>query len=983
MDLALHRDPWSFRVNEMPSRAYFIPYESEDKLHSPREESAYFHDLNGQWLFSFRESFYDMPDFYRDGSDLGGFQEVSVPECWQAHGADQAQYQTSPYPFPFDPPSVPEKNPCAAYVRDFDLQMQSGKRYELHFEGKDSCIYVWLNGQFVGYGECPHCDSVFDVTSFLKIGTNRLCVLVMKWCSGSYLDDQDKIRLSGLFRDVYILERSESGLRDICVRADIDGSVYIDASAGEDVSVMIQKDGSVLCAGDGKMPMQVVDPLLWNAEQPALYDLIVTCAGEHIRIPFGFRRFSNENGVFTVNGKPVKLYGVNRHDFSPDTGYALSYEFIRNELLLMKRHNINAIRTAHYPNDPRFYELCDELGFYVMSEADMECHGCTYVDGWGRILEDPAYMAAIHDRVDRMYQNLKNATCIFSWSLGNESGWGTALKNEAVYIKSTDRTRLLHYEGWVGGGGDAGAGASLSESDQAFVRAYFDFNSRMYPSLESMQQAPSDSISKCMPYLMCEYSHAMGNSCGDLRFYDEVIQSDPVFAGGFVWEWCDQAMRLDDEAESYFGYGGDFGEKIHMGNLCLDGVVSPDRKPHSALLEMKAVYAPVRVTRTEQGNLVIQNRNAFTDLSDYQFTWSVHYDGKEQLSGILNVSCRPGQSVTVENPYSGPAGDDGVLYVRVFRDFEVAAFSFACSAYEKPHLSAAAKPTVTFTGPVVTVQAADLRYVFRRDEGVLTQVLKNGIALLEKPMELCCFRAPTDNDDSFQTARNIASKWRSSFQFGNIEYPQFHVCQFSAKEDHDCVLITTVFLFGVQGRLPISEGELTFRIFGDGALEISQNATVSPKLPFWLPRYGYVFSFVKPLEKMEYFGYGPAECYEDKCSHALLGTYTYQPDDPEGAYEKPQENGSHLHTKWLSAETGQVSLRICGDYSFSASRFTLHTLSGRRHRKDLVPSMGTNLHLDYRMSGVGSASCGGQQPIPQCRIEPGEQVAFTLRILLQ
>ena len=635
-----HQDPTRFRVGELPDHAYFIPFADEESTRGPRENSPFFHSLCGEWRFLWKPSLYEMDDFYTDGFDISDFKTIRVPETWQAHGEDYIQYISSPYPLVADPPRVPEKNPCAAYVKDFDWKLQADKRCELHFEGKDSCIYVWMNGHFVGYGEVPHNDSSFDVTPYLKNGQNRLCVLVLKWCSGTYFDDQDKIRLSGLFREVYLLERTERGLRDFLLNADSNGNFSLSVDALSPVEAEIY-DGERLLASstvDKAWEMKVDSPALWSAEKPYLYDLVLTCDGEVIRQRFGFRTVEIKDAVFTVNGQPVKFYGVNRHDSNPDTGYVTDVDFMRHELVLMKQHNINAIRTSHYPNDPRFYEMCNELGFYVMSEADQECHGMTYLQESSRLVSDPAWGPCIHDRIDRMYQAFKNVSAIVIWSLGNESSWGANLKNDGHYLKQIDTTRPVHYEGL------SRQIAKHTGMETAEDIAATDFVSHMYSPFEARDNRDSisdrlaDPLLTDKPLVLCEYSHAMGNSCGDLRFYDEVIQKEPRFLGGFIWEWCDHAMRIKDQnGTAYFGYGGDFGEKHHLHNVCMDGVVTPDRVPHSNLLEAKAVFAPVRVTRNADGSISVLNRHAFSDFTGYDLTWKVVADNVTVEKGVLEA----------------------------------------------------------------------------------------------------------------------------------------------------------------------------------------------------------------------------------------------------------------------------------------------------------------------------------------------------------
>ncbi len=984
-DLSYHRDHKVFRVNEMPSRAYFIPFSDGQDALRPREESPFFHSLNGPWKFLYKSSLYDMDDFYKNGFDDSSFETVSVPEVWQTHGKDMAQYMTSPYPFVFDPPHVPEQNPAAAYVKEFEAAPCADKRYELHFEGKDSCIYVWLNGTFVGYGEVPHSESAFDVTDLLVSGKNRLCALVLKWCSGSYMDDQDKIRLSGLFRDVYLLERSVGGVKDFSLQTSLDGTVSLSVVADKGADVRIY-DGDGMIAEQlncSCCSLMVPSPRLWSAEKPHLYRLEISCAGEVISHSFGFRQVVVTDGIFTVNGVPVKLYGVNRHDSDPDTGYVVNTEHMRRDLLLMKQHNINAIRTSHYPNDPRFYGMCDELGFYLMSEADLECHGCSYGGQWDLLVNDPEWGPMIHDRQARMYENLKNFTSVVIWSLGNESDWGCNFRDEAEYFRKTDPSRPLHYEGCFNGSFTSGTFSTLTNEERRFVRDGVDFYSRMYPRLEVLAKdlgAPEHP--DCV--ILCEYSHAMGNSCGDLRAYDDLFQSDPRYAGGFIWEWCDHALRLTDEkGHEFFGYGGDFGENLHMRNICMDGLVLPDRRVHSSLLEAKAVFSPVRLERNEDGSLMLWNRYAFSDLSHIEIS-------EEVYEGNCPVQCRrfspvvgAGEKVCLTSEIGEkPGAEDRFVVYRVLlkedtvwakSGHELYAVSYPLSFAEPAVVKVADAPVVRETREAYIVETKRVCYTFRKDLGTLTSLRLDGEELLYGPMRWNCFRAPIDNDDSF-TRDKVAPDWLKG-KFGNLAYAQAQIRDFALSVEDGTVLLSGTLLFAVPGKPWLAKGQVRYRIFSDGRLSVWQQATLNREIPFWLARYGYVLPLIKG-DALHYFGYGPRECYEDKCHHVLLGHYPYLPDGDADFYEKPQESGSHCHTRrlWVNG------LCVCGDFSFGASRYGLVEKTEARHAKDLTPLPCTELYLDYRMSGVGSASCGGQAPLPQYRINPGEEIDFTLDI---
>lgn len=985
---SFYRDPEIVRVNELKDHAYFIPFDDPNHVRNPRDTSRYYHSLNGIWKFHWEPSVYQMEDFTQDGSLIETFDDVMVPECWQLHGADSAQYQCSPYTFIYDPPYVPEKNPAAAYGKDFELSIQEGKRYELHFEGKDSCIYVWMNGSFVGYGEVPHNDSAFDVTPFLRNGKNRLCVMVLKWCSGSYLDDQDKIRLSGLFRDVYILERSANGILDFTLATKNDGTVMLSVDAHATVKAWLLDQGRVLGSGDvvdGQITFSVKNPTLWSAENPYLYQIMFACEGEYICHRFGFREVANANGVFTVNGRAVRLCGVNRHDSTPDTGYVVDYSFAKKELIMMKQHNINAIRTSHYPNSPWFYELCDELGFYVMSEADLEFHGCQYVHRWKDMQEGPMYRLACHDRVARMVETLKNYTSIIIWSLGNESDWGTNFRDVAYYVRKYDKTRLLHYDRPFYGY------SAKSDEEKETLNKLFDFYSQMYTSLENLQTIAEDKSIK-LPFLLCEYSHAMGNSCGDLGAYDDLFRKDPRFAGGFIWEWCDHAIRKTDEnGNKYMAYGGDFGEHHHLVNVCQDGLVSPDRVPHSSLKELKAVYAPVMISINGDNKIVLKNRFAFTDLEKFEVHWRIETEGIVLARNDCRIACAPGEqavleAIQIDDAYLPNTYILAELMLSEDSGWAQAGHVIAANGFfltagqpedETCNIVNSNKPVLQENQKEYTVSGLNYAYIFRKDEGVLTQVIVNGTELLKKSMEFQCFRAPTDND--YRWGTGIASQWNKTSMFGDIEYPELSVKNFSAKEKDDEIHLGGEFIFAVQGRYAISRGTIQYVIRKDGSFEISQQSTLSEQLPYWLPRYGYLF-VLKDAYDIQYLGLGEGECYEDKKRYALPGVYTYTCDDPSEMYERPQECGSHCGTRWVKFKNDTNSFKISGQpFSFSSTHFDMHQMSKTAHRKDLTRHEWMNVNIDYRMSGVGSASVGGQPPVEACRINAGEKIDFSIR----
>lgn len=674
-----YEDLKTLHLNTMPNRAYYIPASvSVDTVGEKRQNSDRFLLMNGNWKFRYYESIYDLKEkFYEEGFQAEDFEMVPVPGIWQNYGYDRHQYSNIRYPFPLDPPYVPHDNPCGAYIHRFDYERrQDAPEAYLNFEGVDSCFYVWLNGVFIGYSQVSHCTSEFRVTDQLRDGENVLAVLVMKWCDGSYLESQDKFRMSGIFRDVYLLLRPQQGIFDYFVKA-APGETGRTASAGEGNGSTETAAGQKHYAGqiditfkffdkiipvscrlldaagnlvaeqqteDGHLHMEVENPHLWNAEQPYLYTMVYETAWgsarEVITDHIGFREIHIEGNVLYINGQKVKFRGVNRHDSDPVTGFVISEEQIMKDLRLMKKHNINAIRTSHYPNAPHFYELYDRLGFYIIDEADNESHGTSarYMEAedwdtqslhWNEVIADnPDFIGATVDRAQLCVERDKNRPSVVIWSMGNECAYGCTFEAALAWTKQFDDTRLTHYESarYVSG-----------------VRKYdydnLDLYSRMYPSLAEMKEYLEEDGRK--PYILCEYCHAMGNGPGDLEDYFQFMEQYDGVCGGFVWEWCDHAIDrgTTPDGRKVYAYGGDSGEFPHDGNFCMDGLVYPDRRVHTGLLEYKNVYRPARVVSYDQssGRLCLHNYMDFTNLKDYLYlSWKLLCDGVEVGEGIVN-----------------------------------------------------------------------------------------------------------------------------------------------------------------------------------------------------------------------------------------------------------------------------------------------------------------------------------------------------------
>ena len=619
--------------NTMPMRSYYIPASQKmNTLIEHREDSDRFQLLNGVWKFQYYKSVYDLKEaFYRTNFNTKDFDDITVPGVWQIAGYDSPQYTNIRYPFPFDPPYLPQDIPCGAYVRKFTYHenIDAPKIY-LNFEGVDSCFFVWLNGKYTGYSQVPHATAEFDVTEFLKEGENTIAVLVLKWCDGSYLEDQDKFRMNGIFRDVYLLKRPERAIWDYHITTQIkENTAKIKLNVTFDfsipVSVTIENQARAVVAtgtisDDGSIEFKIPNPTLWNTEHPYIYTLTLQSSYETIVDYIALRTIEIRDKVIYFNGQKIKFRGVNRHDSDPETGFTVSVPQIKKDLSLMKQHNFNSIRSSHYPNAPYFYQMCDLYGFMVIEEADIEAHGPYMLyrkedtdynrfKRWNeKIADDPIWEESILDRVQHMVQRDKNRFCIVMWSMGNESAYGCNFEKALRWTKKFDPCRLTQYES-----------ARYRNYDVTYDYSNLDLYSRMYPAMNEIEEYLEEDGSK--PFLLVEYCHAMGNGPGDLEDYFQLIQKDDRMCGGFVWEWCDHAIAhgKTESGKTIYYYGGDHDEELHDGNFCMDGLVFPDRTPHTGILEYKNVYRPVRVVSYDQetGKLVLHNYLDFDDLKDY------------------------------------------------------------------------------------------------------------------------------------------------------------------------------------------------------------------------------------------------------------------------------------------------------------------------------------------------------------------------------
>ena len=980
--------------NRMPYRAYYIPASHymgslvEDRFSSDR-----IIELNGAWKFQYFNSIYDLQEkFFEPEYDYSNFVQVEVPGVWQNYGYDSHQYTNVGYPIPLDPPYVPQDNPCGAYVKKFYYERsEQAPRAYLNFEGVDSCFYVWINGRYVGYGQVSHATSEFDVTEVLQDGENTLAVLVLKWCDGTYLEDQDKFRMSGIFRDVYLLKRPENMVYDYFTRTEIQEKQAVitvqasyqgngapakltlyDAEHKKVDFQMLQE--SIEGLYTHKAVLTVKEPKLWNPEEPYLYMLVIETEGEVITDRIGIREICVRDAVIYVNGTAIKFKGVNRHDSDPVTGFVIGLDQMKKDLLMMKESNFNAVRSSHYPNAPYFYQLCDEYGMFVIAEADNESHGTQsqYLKDsswenvskrWNeRISDNPEFIPATMDRTRLCVHREKNRPCIVIWSMGNECGYGCTFEEVLKWTKAFDPTRLTCYES-----------SFYRSNKRKYDYSNIDIFSRMYPSLEGIQEYMDKKPDK--PFLLIEYCHAMGNGPGDLEDYFQMIYQYDILCGGFVWEWCDHAVYQGQAAngkKKYF-YGGDFGEEIHDGNFCMDGLVYPDRTPHTGLLEYQNVYRPARVVSFSQetGELCLENYMNYVDLKDYIYlVYEVNCDGKilekkqlelktsvlprqkgKELLDIAVPDCgrcylkveyhlKQGTNFAVQGSLMG--FDEILLKNQDGRNQQKTALLEECEE-KNPELE------ISETDCFIFIQAETFTYVYNKLTGLFEKINVDGKEILSVPMELNIWRAPTDND------RKIKQEWMAA------GYDRSKARAYDTRWEINEKGV------GIYSRMSVAAAAVQKVLDIDALWEVSNGGAVSVKMQVkkdmefpQLPRFGIRLFLKEEYENLKYYGLGPQESYRDKfrsCSHGL---YESTVEEQHEDYIRPQENGSHTDCDYMMIEKENQTFTAVapGSFSFNVSYYTQEELTRKAHNFELEKSGNTIVCLDYAQNGIGSNSCG-------------------------
>lgn len=971
--------------NTMPARAYYVPASKRmDNLVEHREESDRMQLLNGTWKFQYYNSIYDIQEsFFEKDYDTENFDEIQVPSVWQMAGYDTHQYTNIRYPFPFDPPYVPQDIPCGAYAHTFDYHKdENAPKAFLNFEGVDSCFYVWVNGSYVGYSQVSHMTSEFDITDLLQDGKNTIAVLVMKWCDGSYLEDQDKFRMSGIFRDVYILKRPEQAISDYHIKTKIEdmlAKIELDVKFYSPANVKISiedKNGAVVAVGsiteEGTAVLEIASPELWNTENPYLYKLILETENEVIVDHIALRKIEIKDQIIYLNGQKIKFRGVNRHDSDPVTGFTISVEQITTDLTLMKQHNFNAIRSSHYPNAPFFYEMCDKYGFMVIDEADIEAHGPFMLyrkedtdynrfKRWNeKIADDPAWEAAIVDRVKLMVERDKNRFCIVMWSMGNESAYGCNFEKALAWTKKFDPDRITQYES-----------ARYRNYDETYDYSNLDVYSRMYPAISEIQEYLDKDGGK--PFLLVEYCHSMGNGPGDFEDYFQMIQDNDKMCGGFVWEWCDHAIDhgTAENGKTIYAYGGDHGEDIHDGNFCMDGLVYPDRTAHTGLLEYKNVYRPARVVSydKESGELVLHNYMDFDDLNDYvKISYELTQDGlvigKGKLSEVPVAPHSEGKTnLKVNVPESGKCYLKLIYHLKKemplleedhilgFDEIEVSQKDAKCQLAEKWMEKTATNSELQLNenDTQIHIKGREFSYTIDRRTALFTEMKFAGREYLNHPMELNIWRAPTDND------MYIKSEWKKAHY--DKAYTRAYTTEV-AQGKHG-VKITSHASVVAETVQKILDVTITWKIDAAGKIDADIAVTKDGEFPD-LPRFGVRMFLDKKLSDARYFGMGPQESYRDKHQAASHGLYRANVGDLHEDYIRPQENGSHYDCEYVELNNSRYGIVASAEkaFSFNASYYTQEELEKKTHNYELTESDSVIFCVDYALNGIGSNSCG-------------------------
>ncbi|RDW20713.1 glycoside hydrolase family 2 TIM barrel-domain containing protein [Oceanobacillus chungangensis] len=999
--------------NRLKERAYFMSYRNpDDALSYERGKSNGFILLNGQWKFHYAETPELAPsDFYKRNYSADEWDILQVPSNWQMNGYGKPHYTNVQYPFPVEPPFIPSDNPTGSYLRNFHVTKDMlEESVILRFEGVDSAFHVWINGELAGYGTGSRLASEFDITSLLTEGYNTIAVRVYQWSVGSYIEDQDMWWLSGIFRDVYLITKPKVHINDFFVMTTLDEN-YENAVLEINTVIHSQLDNlekynlefrlldtlhqevdkayqelqlSDMREIEKTINIPVSNPNKWTAETPYLYHLLITLMDENgevievIPTKVGFRQVELKDGLIKVNGMPIMFKGVNRHEHHPDLGRAVPIDWMEKDIKLMKQNNINAVRTAHYPDNPRFYDFCDEYGLYVIDETDIECHGFVLTGNAHQLSDDSDWQEAYVNRMKRMVERDKNHPSIIIWSLGNESGFGQNHLEMSKWAKQKDPTRLIHYEG------ETRFIMEKTNNKPEELNVAADMFSTMYSSVELMDELGSRTDLK-QPHILCEFAHAMGNGPGGFKEYFETFYKHERLQGGFVWEWLDHGIRqFTEDGEEYFAYGGDFGEIPHDSNFVIDGMVMPDRTPSPALIEYKKIIEPVKMEAVdlENGTVRIYNHYDFQDLQHLSSSWTLIADGKIIDSGSLELAdILPGKDKIISVPFTLPKEiqykTDYWLTIQLNQKLDTiwakAGHEVAWEQFLLPVAKEDAKSIkrLNTTGPLfvrdsendsnLIVTGDTFRISFNKAHGIIDSWEVNGKEILKKGPSLNFWRATTDNDQLG------SDEFGSPVEERNWKNQGIHMMQ-QRIIDTNYELTSMKELLTITVHAKVSPPGFNwgfnttyiYQISNDGVLNIDVAGKKIGQASATLPRIGLQMELVKEYNQADWYGRGPGESYSDSKQANRFGIWSKSVKDMYTPYVVPQENGNRTDVKWasLTNESG-VGLFIAGDdFNFSAHHYTTENIQIARHTFDLIEQDFIVLNVDHQQQGLGSASCG-------------------------
>jgi len=1010
-------NPGILSYNKQDAHASLVPCpDVESALQFDRLASGNIMMLNGTWKFYWSADTKDRPqDFYLPDYNDTGWDDIEVPSNWQLKGFGIPIYTNIKHPFPAEPPNINRDNPTGSYRTGFEIpEKWDRKQVYIHFEGVQSAFYLWLNGMKVGYSQGSMTAAEFDLTPFLQEGHNTLAVEVYRWSDGSYLEDQDFWRLSGIYRDVYLMARPAMHMRDFFVSTGLDqdhsNAVFglkvsvrnagMDRSEPKKINItLMDKEQEILShqldinqslnfQQELTIPFQqeVVRPRLWSAEHPNLYTLILEMQDEGGRTDevissrVGFRKVEIAGGQLLVNGVAVDLKGTNRHEIHPENGRVMSRELMVQDITLMKQHNINAVRTSHYPNTPLWYELCDIYGIYLWDEANIESHELRRES---TLAKDPDWKEAFVDRGRRMVERDKNHPSVIVWSLGNETGLGENHYAMEAMIRERDPSRPIHYED------------HLDRNGPERKPSRFDIISDMYASPEVFTAYHEDDTTR--PVILCEYVHAMGNSVGGLQDYWDVIHAHPRMQGAFVWDWVDQGLaKYTESGEKYWAYGGDFGDSPNDGSFCLNGLVYPDRRASPAIQEIKKVYQYIHFEPTDllTGEINMINRYNFTSLDYFDARWQIKSEGKVLQEGEITLPViQPKDSGTIRLPIRQPEPDPASLLPgkEYFLDIQVFlpedrkwASAGHMVAWEQFLLPAESNDPVTdaILSPVYTVTEDQASVIISGDgytitfskQGMLESWLLDGKELILNGPVLNFWRPPTENDLKDQ---NAYPKWKEA----GLDSLDHRLTGFTTSRDEkDRLLLTSAFdLYNMQQEL-IFQVKISYRLYGDGKMQVEVLADPADKAEY-LAKTGMQFILPGSLSHVEWYGLGPHETYPDRQSSGRVDVFQKTVDELWEDYIVPQENGNRSQIHWVSISDDQgYGLRFSAPdpMNFSAYPYNDASIAGAKHTWQLEKQDFITFNFDYRQSGLGTASCG-----PGCRpayLLPAVKTAFSFTI---